>query len=167
MSELENIIGRSIDVLGIIEQLTFDDANVALANLNQGKLYLDASTLYVQVLRSCADQKAEVSRLRSALSLSIRKNAAASGEKITEGGIEARLSVSPKVRAAEALLRSLEQQQEFVRLLLEAMKMRRDAIKNLSEINASEFPVLRGAVDTQTKVKDIKRKLGERFAGEG
>lgn len=164
-TDVETILGKAVDVLDLLNRISFDDANVVQASMIQAQLFLEASRLRVQAMRARAAAEAEVSTLRASKAIAIRAKAAQSREKMTDNGVKERTEASLSIRTAEKNLAQLEEQEEFCKGLLEGLRQRKDMIEVIQRVNSSEYGVLRGAVDAAEKLEDIRNSLSSKYPG--
>lgn len=155
----------------LIAQLAVVDENMRAEVINQPVLFVDAVRYRVSKMRQKAQAEAELEYFDSLLGLSIRAKKHVAGEKATEGYYKARLLKHPKHRALQAALSRAEAREEFSKGIVEAYRMRRDALKILADAQGYESMRAVSEVEKATayrrlsiearKLQDSRRRTGE------
>lgn len=125
------------DVNSIIESVAIVAENVNTEAIRQPMLFIEAAQYRVATMRVRARAKAELEVFEAEFSFKVRK-AGQGGERITEGHVKARLVRHPKRQRLQAVLDRAEEQEELGRLILEAYRHRRDALKIIAEGQIAE-----------------------------
>lgn len=116
-----------IERLGIVEENILQEAAL------QPQRFVDAAKYRVAKMRKVSAASAAVDYKKSKLALQIRANKDAEGTKPTEGYIRERIEASQHIVALRVELEKAYAEEEFAKLLLEAYRMRRDAIRVMAD----------------------------------
>jgi hypothetical protein len=140
-------------VSDIINSLAIVAENIDEEAIMQPMLFVDAARYRVAKMRVRAQAETALDQITGELGLTIRARGSDSSERITNDYIKSRVQKHPKFRRLQTELQQAEQKEEFSKLLLEAYRMRRDALRIVAESQAAEG--LR-------QVSGIERKSAER-----
>lgn len=122
----------------IIAKLPILDENILLEAANQPQLFVEAARYRVAKMRNRAQALARYEVWCSELGLHYRRTKTGGDRRITEGEIKDRIRISKKARFYDTKLQEAFAQEEFSKLLLEALRMRRDAIRVIADARVSE-----------------------------
>jgi hypothetical protein len=152
-----------MDTKELISRLSFVEANVLEEAAQQPALFYEVSKARVERMRRRSQATAEYESHKVALSMKYRASAKDFGERITEKSLEQRVESRRTTKEFRAAVESAEADEELSKLLLEAWRMRRDAIRILAEARVYQG-VNEDAETTrlQRKLADKARKLEER-----
>jgi hypothetical protein len=139
----------------LISQLTVVDENIRAEAIRQPQLFIEAVRYRVRKMRVRAQAEAELEAFDAQLSITLRAKAIRRGDKGTEGYFKARLQKHSKHRSLQAAVNAAEANEEFSKLLIEAYRMRRDAVKILAD--AQGYEAMREGVDIERSV--VHRRL--------
>ena len=124
---------KTVDEL--IQSLQIVDENVCAEAVKQPLLFVAAARYRVARMRDRAVAEAQLDELTSRLGLMHR--ARATDGKPTNDHIKALVQKNPKWKEARDKLQRAEEKEEFSKLLLEAFRSRKDALKIIAEIMLS------------------------------
>jgi len=161
--DLDVLISESVDIKTLLEKLSFVEEETGPAAREQPMLYLYAARLRVQALRRTEKAKAALKLIRSQKAAKIREEVAGSGERATEGRVGELLTVSKVIQKAEEELRIAEEQEEYTKHILEAYRMRRDALKVVVELLGAEVYVQRRLSGDSTEMSKIQDELLSKY----
>jgi hypothetical protein len=135
---LQNILDEPVDLKGLLKKLDFTEEDLIRADLEQPRLYMEASRFRVRLMRKVIQAEAALELVSVGSALRIRKKYRELGKSITESAIKERVANNPDVQDCKKRLGEVEAMEEWAKLLLEAFKMRRDAVKILAEVLGAE-----------------------------
>lgn len=159
----------------LIEDLDFPEEELETAALHQAALFERASRFYIRAMRHTLQLKSALQEREARLSLAIRKvaqeEAAAAGKSrsASEAQISARVKSSKTIAEGYVKLHQAETDEEYLRLLLDAFKMRRDTIRVLAELRRSdmgESVVKAKEISASEAAQEVTEKLKKRWPGE-
>jgi hypothetical protein len=123
----------------LIAKLPIVDADIRREALNQPLRFLEAARYRVAKMRAVSRCKAALEAGYSEVNLQVRaRGKRDAAEKLTEGHIKAKILLNKQVRRLQQDLQTAEEREEFSKLLLEAYRMRRDAIRIVAEMQNYE-----------------------------
>lgn len=138
----------------LIESLTLVDENVRNEAVRQPILFIEAARYRVLCMRRRARAENEAELFSSQLGLRIRARGAG-GDRITNDYIKARVQKNTKFIELQSALNKATANEEFSKLLLEAFRMRRDAIRVIADAQGYEAAKL----DYEAERVDQTRRL--------
>lgn len=161
--EVVNANGRSTsnmrtaksEITALVDQLSVIDEDIRHEAVRQPALFIEAVRYRVSRMRIRSQAEAMFEAFVSRRGLVVRARVQGSKERVTEGAIKARVQKHPKFKLLQSALADAEAEEEFSKLLLEAFRMRRDAIKILAD--AQNYEAGRSVMDLERK--DVTRKL--------
>lgn len=115
----------------IISAIAIVDENVRNEAIRQPVLFINAVRYRVRKMRERAAAASALEQFSAEYVLSLR--AKKRGEKLTEGYFKGRLQKSVLYRQRVQELHRTEEREEFAKLILEAYRMRRDAIRIIAD----------------------------------
>ena len=138
------------------------DENILAEAARQPQLFVRASRYRVEKMRDRAVAAARLDHLRSELALRIRAKKNEAGEKITEAALKERLERHSQHRKLREEMERAYEQEELSKLLLDAYRQRRDAIRILAD--ARNYEAIRGTaeierIESQRKLRKRAREL--------
>jgi len=143
----------------LIERLSIVDENVLAEAAKQPLLFIDAARYRVGKMRKRAQADAALDFNRSSLGLKIRKKP--SEDRVTEGAIKSLIDIDPTTRSLRAALDEAEAEEELSKLILEAYRYRRDAIRILAEAHVYEGIKESSEVERAETRRKLSRKARE------
>ena len=149
----------------LLRSLDFQPETVVDAAVVNSRLFIEAAEYRMLCRGKLDDAKMQLEQARAEKSLSIRHRASVVGDKITEGGIEAKLTVDPEIMALTTALRTAERHDEYSKMLVEAYRMRRDCVDIVSRFTRDEMNRRAIQQETESTLTDIRRKLKEKYPG--
>lgn len=143
MRDFGAILGEPVDLDRLLKRLDITGATLSDAAMTQGRLYMEASRFYVRNLQRNLRYKSLLKARMAERAQYFRKRLkaarqAAGKKDATESEVKELVSLSPSVQKLEVLQEKAQIATEWAELLLEAYKMRRDAIRTLVEIMGDE-----------------------------
>jgi hypothetical protein len=148
----------------IIDGLAIVAENIDEEAIMQPMLFVDAARYRVAKMRVRAQAETTLDQLSSELGLTIRARGSG-GERITNDYIKSRIQKHPKFRRLQTELQEAEQKEELSKLLLEAYRMRRDALRIVAESQAAEGLRQVSGIERESATRRLKseaRKLHAR-----
>lgn len=128
----------SMDVDKIIETLPLVDTNILEEAARQPLLYLDATRYRVECMRIRSQAAARVDYLEARVATVIRDRHRTAGRKVSEAQVKELVAQNKKLRLAMRDQARAEEDEEFAKLLLDAFRQRRDAIRITAETRIAE-----------------------------
>lgn len=128
----------AIDSELLIQRLALVDENILGEAARQPVLFIDAVRYRVAAMRRRAQAITEFDYQRSRVALAIRAKRNAEGEKITETALKERVEKHSVVRGLRNQVDRAYEAEEFAKLIIEAYRMRRDAIRVIAESQIAE-----------------------------
>jgi len=122
----------------LIKRLALVDENVLVEAAQQPLRFVDAARYRVAAMKNRAQVTAELGYLKSRLAMAIRAKGNEAGERVTDKACAERVEKHRLVRALSAKLDRALELEEFARLIMEAYRMRRDAIRVIAETQIAE-----------------------------
>jgi len=146
----------------LISHLALVDENILAEAARQPILFLDAARYRVAAMRHRAQANAELDYRRSRIALTIRARKDASGEKkFTEAALKEKVESQTAIRELRDKTERSYEAEEFSKLILEAYRMRRDAIRVIAESQIAEG--MRGSKETDQIARDQVRASARRL----
>lgn len=159
--DIARILRRPVNVLRLLRDLDFSDEEIVDASKQQPKLFVEAVRFRVQMMRKRFEVESALSLARSQKAAKIRAKLKGRGERVTEGQVTERLGFDPDIVALETDVASAAQAEEYAKLLLEAFRMRRDALKVMADVIGAELFISKrefGATELQSMKKTLEKK---------
>lgn len=165
MKDYTNIVKQPVDIFKILKELDISQETLSQAALTQGRLYMEAARFYVQAIKNAAQAKARLEERKADRAQYFRKR----GMKKTEGQVKELVALSPSVKKLQIKCIEADEKEQYGKLLLEALKMRRDAIRILSEVVEDEArSELRLMKEKKAKreLQEVKNRLSHKYREE-
>jgi hypothetical protein len=130
----------AITAESLIQSLALVDENILAEAARQPILFIDAARYRVGAMRRRAQAAAELDATRSrvALVLRARNNSGEREKKLTDAGVKDKVETQTAVRTLRAGMERAYEVEELSKLILEAYRMRRDAIRVIAETQIAE-----------------------------
>jgi hypothetical protein len=147
----------------LISHLGLVDENILAEAAKQPILFIDAARYRVAAMRRRAQINAELDYKRSRIALTIRARKDAAGEKkFTEAALKEKVESQTVIRELRDKTERSYEAEEFSKLILEAYRMRRDAIRIIAEAQVAEG--MRGSseverVEQNRRLHNVAREL--------
>ena len=164
---------RPVDVVRLIEKLDFEEEDAEGAAREQPSLLLEVARFRVQKMRRRiqSEMAFDTAKARARLKLRAKKSA---GAKLTETAISDKVLLRSSVRLALKKSNRAKWEEEFTKLLLEAYRQRKDAIRIIIDARWAETgSAVRKAKLEEGKalknklVKEVRRRYkGSRLGGD-
>jgi hypothetical protein len=156
-------MAKEIDVSTLLDLVPFSPEGVVEAACGNTALYVDAIRYRLRCLEEASSAKREWETACAEKDLQLRQQARASGDKITEGYIDAKILLDKKIaRLAEAHERA-ETHDEYSKLIVKVFEMRRDLLHDVTTMVSREYPMVKMAEQVADRMKIERRKLRQRF----
>lgn len=128
----------SINIDTLLKNLALLDENILAEAARQPLLFIDAARYRVAAMKNRAKAVAEADYRRSRIALAIRAKRNEAGDKVTEASLKERVEKHSIVRQMREAVERAYETEEFSKLILEAYRMRRDAIRVIAESQIAE-----------------------------
>lgn len=161
--DVERIITERVIVDDLIKGLSFSDEEVVDAAKMQPTLFLHASRLRIQTMRNRVAAEARLQAERAERAGKFRMRGKEAGERVTEGQVQERLARIPEIIKLTKEVTDAEEYEEWSKLLLEAYRMRRDALKVVADMLGAEVYVSRMQSGQSTQMANIRQKLEKKY----
>jgi hypothetical protein len=117
----------------LIEKLPIVSEDVLAEAAVQPQLFMEAAQYRIEKMRGRSQASAELEQNRSRIALKVRAEKDPTGKKPTEGAVMARVELSATTKQFRQNHDDACAKEEFSKLILEAYRMRRDAIRILAD----------------------------------
>ena len=149
----------------LIKRLPLVDENILAEAALQPLRFVDSARFRVVAMKQRAQAAAELEYKRSRLGQIIRARGAEAGERITDKSCNERVEQHSQIREMRDKLDRALEVEEFARLIMEAYRMRRDAIRVIAETQIAEGVKETREIDhidQRRKIHNAARRLEER-----
>ena len=157
---------KEINVTSLLAKIDFSPDNVVHAASVNSVLFVDAITYRLSCLEKKTAAKMAWEKGRAEKELTIRQKARETGEKITEGNIDAQLLVDKTVSGLAEKLSRTEVLDAYSQLVVEAFRMRRDCLRIVEGMTRDEYSMGRAADVAAEKTHEIRQRMKAKFPGE-
>ena len=161
----KELIERAVDLSELIEVLDIADGDVLEAARKQPKLFLAAVNYRIQQMRKSNQQKSALEVYRSQLATKFRAARKEAGDRVTEGQVQERLLRDKQYLAMQREVDVAEEREEWAKLLLDAYRMRRDALKIMADQMGAELYLARHSEESTKALKNAKKNLEAKYPG--
>jgi len=131
----------------LVKRLAIVDQNILAEAAKQAQLFMDAAEYRVETMRRRAEAVARIESRRASLVLKRRAEKDELGKKATEGEIKAWVESRKIISQLRAAVDRGYEEEEFGKLILEAYRMRREAIRVIAE--AENLGLMRGSKEVE------------------
>lgn len=150
----------------LLERVEFQPENVVAAAAENSVLFLEAINYRLDCMRRRSAAKLYYERERARLDTSIRANARADGDRVTEKQIESTILLDVDLERANRSFQDAEEEDEYSKLIVEVFRMRRDCLRIVEGATRDEMSLQRAAEVGAEKMRETRQRLRERFPGE-
>lgn len=148
----------------LLAALELSEDQLIPAALNQPSLFAKAADWRISTMRDRARLEGQLKALRAEKSLAYRRDAEQAGEKVTEGGVTARIESDSDVMTLADDFREATVLEEHSDLLIQAFRARANSIRIIADLKQTD--VYHGQkVSTQNDLDDIREKLRNKYPG--
>lgn len=164
IDSVQTALSKTIDLSDLMNNLNFSDEQTADAAKMQPMLFMLGATFKVQKQRRKLRYEAKLKLVRSQLAKKVRLELSELGTRVTDKQVEETISRKREVRDIEDKLDQCVIEEEWSKLLIEALRARSTSLKIVSELIGAEVYVSRkmeGADDLDA----IRKKLKEKYPG--
>lgn len=159
------IIEGPVNLRYILDSLDFSDEDIVEAAKKQPKLFLEATRFRVRKMRERIGAESKLKALQAAKGSKYRKTLASPGTRVTEGQISERVTANAEVKRALEAYQDTQEAEEFAKLLLEAFRMRRDALKIVAELIGAEIYISKLGFGQTTEMEKTRKRLENKYPG--
>lgn len=153
------------DVAKLLRHLDFEEAQAVAAAQEQPRLFYEAARLKAECTRKRLQCKNALQVLIAELTLEIRNDLIAAGERPSGPLVKARVLTHKKFAKAQADLELAMEMEEDAKLLVNAYRHRRDAIRAVVDQNRAEFGANSRRVLEEIDRDDLRRRLRAKYPG--
>lgn len=157
---------RRNPVLDLLDKLAFSADDVIAAGEQTPLLFRDAIDLRYQSLENRFATKRACEMKQAERNIGLRKEAREAGEKTTEELIKAQVLLDPEVIPATEARDRAEAYDEYLKLVVEAFRMRRDCLEAISYLVRGEMSVQRAIEANADKIRVTRDKLRDKYPGD-
>jgi hypothetical protein len=154
---------KSNNIIGLLDQLGFSPDNTIEAAATNPLLFKLAADYRIECLEKRNNAKMEMETAKATAELEIRKDARQTGNKITEGHIDALLLVDKTVSKLVTAFNRAEERDEYAKLIVEAFRMRRDSLKVVGDLVRGELSSAQAIETANQNVAATREKLRAKF----
>lgn len=169
--KLVKYIEQEVDLHDLIDTLDFSDEDIESAATQQPGLFLEAARFRVQKMRQRAQAEFRLDLAAANRAVQLREIKSEDGKKVfTEPAIKERVMKTKKVRIIRRKMERAFEAEEFGKLLVEAFRQRKDAIKIVMDSRLAEVGGdIKAARDESNKKlrKKLQREVRERARRSG
>ena len=144
----------------LVAKLDFSEGEVMQASREQASLYYEAASLRAELSRVRMRRVAQLELVRSTLFLQKRRDLIAQDEPFTLAHLNAIIITEPEYQKARCLLDRALEREEAAKLLMEAYRQRRDALRIIQEQNRAEF-----GIHSATSYQLLREQLKKKYPG--
>lgn len=165
---VERVLEGDVDILALLNKLDFSVEEVSRAAQEQPKLFLTACRFRIQRMRRRSSAEARLESKRAEIGLRIRQKYRSTGDKITEAQLASMILRNSEVGELRERFSRAEEEEEFCKLLLEAFRMRRDAVRIVSEQALAEMNLgtrAAGMVRETEDLRSLRYRLSRKYPG--
>ena len=156
---------RLLSVRELLVKIDFSPDNVVQAAAENSVLFSDAIDHRVKALEAKAAAKMSLESVQAEFDVEMRRTARELDEKITEKQIESAKLLDEVVNQHMTALVRAETMDEYMRLLLEAYRMRRDCLQIVAGLVRSDLSLQNANEVVAEKMAAIRQKMREKFPG--
>jgi len=156
---------KKVSPTELLDSIAFTSENVVAAAEEQPWLFARAIEYRMECMRNRGTAKLAYESTRATQELKYRNEAKARGDKLTEGNIDALILLDKTVTAAFKLFTTAEEFEEYSKLILEAMRMRRDCLRIVGDLTRDDMSVARAAAIQGERMEELRNKVDKRFPG--
>lgn len=153
------------EVSHLLSNLDFTPEDVVMAAATTPRLFIRAGEYRIDRLRERNQAKMVMEQIEADRSLTLRKEAAAAGEKLTEKNLEAQVTLDVEVVQAQQRYFAADEHDEYAKLVVEAFRMRRDCLEIIGRITGTEISYQKALEANAGKLEDTRRQLRNKFPG--
>lgn len=143
-------------LVDLLAKLDFEDHEVLVAACSQPALFMKAADYRVECMRKQQKADAQLDVVRAEMAADLRKEHGERGEKIAEKLMNELLDASEDVQTARAESEAAKRGDEYSKLLVEAYRHRRDALRIVADM-------MRAEEISQRDGTKLRKDLDERF----
>lgn len=159
---LQDFLDEPVDLPDLLNSIDFDDEEILNAAKAQSHLYLDASRLHVQKMRTRIARETKLKELTAVHSLRIREKLSDGAGRVTEGHVTAKLDRLPKIKVAKARLERAKLQEEIAKVFKDVFQMRKEMLKVIANLMGAEVYIARQGQGHE-ELQKYKRKLEKKY----
>ncbi len=161
----QSILVGEMSINQILDQIDFEDEEVEHAARTLPKLFLETARYRVRVLRNrqAAEQEYDAARVDTAIRA--RVHAMESGTKITEAAIKELVDSDDNVRSCIRRVRHAQQLEEFAKLLVECLRMKKSAVTVVASLAGAERAVEKyfDAVQSKDALNNLRDNARKKY----
>lgn len=155
---------RSTDLESLLKGLDFTADNVVDAATRNAVMFMRAVEYRIRCMHGRVEAKMRLESSCAAMDAELRKEARDLGEKITEKGIEQRLTLDKLISERKDKFSEAEELEEYAKLLVEAYRMRRDCLKIVGDLTRDELSLQRSVEVGKDAMREARGKMGKRYS---
>ena len=165
MKILDTLLGEEVDIRQVLAKMEFRAEGLEQAALEQASLFLRAGVARVQAMRRANAAKANQKLNRALIDAEVRVRLTATGAKVTEDKVDAEVTRDTKYQAFTRAVDKAEEEEEYLKIVLEAFRMRRDSLRVIQDNRAAEMTTGRIGTARTEEVADLKAALKAKYPG--
>lgn len=149
----------------ILRRLDFSSEDVVQAAAENTRLFRQAVDYRMEQVKHRNMAKMQLEEAEAAAELLLRADARDTGEKITENHIKAHLLVNPKLHDFREARNHADEQEEYSKLLIDMVKMRRDCLQIIQGLAMTEGSLRRAVESANAELAKMRSKARARYPG--
>lgn len=149
----------------ILQKIDFSPEDVVQAAAENTRLFRQAVDYRMEQVKRRNVAKMQQEEAEAEAELLLRADARDTGEKITENHIKAHLLVDPKLHDLREVRNHADEREEYSKLLIEMVKMRRDCLQIIQGLAMTEGSLRRAAESANAELAKIRSKAQARYPG--
>ncbi len=163
--DFTKVLAGKTNLQALLDGLNFEELAIAEAALSQPRLFVACANYRIKLLRERKAAEASLKSLVTRQSIRLRAKYKGMGEKLTEAELKNLLTRNQFIKSAEVELADLETEEEYAKLLLEAYRMRKDALQVIAQAQrAGEYAGKISPRDFPTEgVDSLRRKAQAKY----
>lgn len=155
---------EGVDVKHLLDHLSFAEEGAVAAAAEQADLYFKATKVLTQASMRHVQMVRRLAILEATLLVKFRQEAVLRGEKLPAGILHAMVLAHPDYLQARLKVEHALEEELTAKMLVEAYRQRRDAIKIVGDQNRAEFGAIRKVNDLD-RLRDLREQLKKKYPG--
>lgn len=149
----------------LLDRIDFQAENVVAEACDHPRLFAEAADYRMKRYRVRLETKAQYEEGRAAAALEVRRRSQKTETRMTEDNLKEILLCDPKLRTLRVQVDEAEVADEYSKLLLEAMRMRRDCLRVVADVSNSLSASRVLSQISMEQLSGAKEQLRKRFPG--
>lgn len=147
----------------LLDNLHFEEAQAVHAAASQASLFFEACKVQTHAMKQRMVAQRNLEILKATLLLRARNESLGRGEKIGQKILDAMVLSDPEFLTAHRRLEKAEEYEATAKLLVEAYRQRREALRIVGDQNRAEFGAIRSM--SSVDVSGLRKQLMKKYPG--